>query len=66
MIVVEIKRKKEIGYEVVDDVSEKVSRMVHAKALSVRTALVYDGHLSPRAEADHFFDFIIPADKLLK
>jgi hypothetical protein len=66
LIVVEIKRKKEIGYEVVDDVSEKVSRLVHGKALSVRTALVYDGHLSPRVEADHFFDFIIAADKLLK
>ena len=66
LIVVEIKRKKEIGYEVVDDVSEKVSRLVHGKALSVRTALVYDGRLSPRVEADHFFDFIIAADKLLK
>ena len=66
LIIVEIKRKKEIGYEVVDDVSEKVSRLVHGKALSVRTALVYDGHLSPRVEADHFFDFIIPADSLLK
>ena len=66
LIVVEIKRKREIGYEVVDDVSEKVSRLVHEKSLSVRTALVYDGHLSPRVEADRFFDFLIPADKLLR
>ena len=29
-----------------------------------RTALVYDGHLSPGVEADRFFDFIIPAEKL--
>ena len=65
LIVVEIKRKREIGYEVVDDVSEKVSRLVHEKSLSVRTALVYDGRLSPRVEADRFFDFLIPADKLL-
>ena len=34
------------------------------KTLSVRTALVYDGRLSPRIEADRFFDFIIPADRL--
>ena len=66
LIVTEIKRKKEIGYEVVDDVSEKVLRLVHEKSLSVRTALVYDGHLSPRVEADRFFDFLIPADKLLR
>ncbi len=32
--------------------------------LSVRTALVYDGRLSPRVEADCFFDFVIPADQL--
>ena len=27
-------------------------------------ALVYDGRLSPRVEADHFFDFVIPANRL--
>ncbi len=32
--------------------------------MSVRTALVYDGRLSPRVEADRFFDFVIPADRL--
>ncbi len=66
LLVVEIKRKKEIGYEVVEDVSEKVERLVHGKSLSVRTALVYDGRLSPRVEADRFFDFIIPADRLFQ
>lgn len=65
LIVVEIKRNKEIGHEVVDEVSEKVSRLVHDKTLSIRTALVYDGHLSPIVEADRFFDFVIPADRLL-
>jgi hypothetical protein len=64
LIVVEIKRCKEIGYEVVDDVSEKIKRLEYDKTLSVRTALVYDGRLSPRVEADHFFDFVIPADWL--
>ena len=64
LIVVEIKRRLEIGYEVVEEVAEKVNRLVHDKTLSVRTALVYDGQLSPRIEADRFFDFIIPADRL--
>ena len=64
MIVVEIKRCKEIGYEIVDEVTEKVKRLAYDKNLSVRTALVYDGRLSPRVEADHFFDFVIPADRL--
>ncbi len=64
LIVVEIKRRREIGHEIVDEVSEKVARLVHDKSLSVRTALVYDGHLSPSVEADRFFDFVIPADRL--
>lgn len=64
LIVVEIKRRREIGHEVVDEVSEKVARIVHDKSLSVRTALVYDGRLSPSVEADRFFDFVIPADRL--
>ena len=59
-----IKRRKEIGHEIVDEVSEKVTRLVHAKSLSVRTALVYDGHLSPSVEADRFFDFVISAERL--
>ena len=65
LIVVEIKRRREIGREVVDEVSEKVARLVRSRALSVRTALVYDGRLSPGVEAEGFFDFVIPADKLL-
>jgi AAA+ ATPase superfamily predicted ATPase len=65
LMVVEIRRGKSIGHEVVDEVSEKVSRLAHDKSLSVRTALVYDGRLSPRVEADRFFDFIVPAERLL-
>lgn len=44
----------------------KVARLAHDKTLSIRTALVYDGLLSPGVEADRFFDFIIPAEKLFK
>lgn len=65
LMVVEVKRKKEIGHEVVEEVSGKVSRLAHDRSLSVRTALVYDGRLSPRIEADRFFDFIVPAERLL-
>lgn len=55
----------EIGREIVDEVAEKISRLVRSRALSVRTALVYDGRLSPGVEAEGFFDFVIPAEKLL-
>ena len=63
--VVEIKRRREIGAEVMDEVMEKVRRLKVAKGVSVRTALVYDGRLSPRIEAEHGFDVVIPANRLL-
>lgn len=64
--IVEIKRRCEIGPEVMEEVMEKVRRLKVSKGVSVRTALVYDGRLSPRIEAEHGFDVIIPADRLLK
>ena len=44
---------------------EKVRRLRYDRRLSIRTALVYDGHLSASVPADRYFDFIVPADELL-
>ena len=63
--VVEIKRRREIGREVIDEVAEKVRRIPHRDGISVRTALVYDGHLAPIVEADGYFDAVIPFRRLL-
>lgn len=64
--VVEIKRRREIGAEIMDEVAEKVKRLKVAAGVSVRTALVYDGRLSPRIEAEHGFDVLVPANRLLQ
>ena len=63
--VVEIKRKGEIGREVEDEVEAKVKALALPRDCSVRTALVYEGRLSPGVEADGFFDAIIPFGRLL-
>ena len=65
LMVVEIKRRREIRHEVVDEVAEKIRRLRYDKSLSVRTALVYDGRLSASIPADRYFDFIVPAEALL-
>ena len=65
LMVVEIKRKKEIRHEIIDDVAEKIRKLKYDKRLSVRTALVYGGHLSASIPADRYFDFIVPAESLL-
>ena len=64
--VVEIKRRREIGSGIMDEVAEKVKRLKVAAGVFVRTALVYDGRLSPRIEAEHGFDVLVPANRLLQ
>ena len=64
LMVVEIKRQKQIGHDVIAEVNEKVRRLRFDKRLSIRTALVYDGQLAASVPADRYFDFIVPADKL--
>jgi len=62
--IVEIKRRRKIGTEVMDDVAEKARRLRLLPGMSIRTALVYDGGLSPAVREEGFFDFIVPASSL--
>ena len=62
---VEIKRQREIGREVMDEVDEKLSRLRLPAGVTARTALVYDGHLAPSVESEGFFDSIVEAKSLL-
>ena len=62
---VEIKRQREIGREVLNEMKEKVERFAAPRGFSVRTALVYDGNLAPSVEADGYFDAVVPFSRLL-
>lgn len=63
--VVEIKRKREIGGEVCDEVAQKVKRLPVQEGVSVRTCLVYDGLLAASVVADDFFDTLISVRELM-
>ena len=63
--VVEIKRKREIGNEVCDEVARKVKRLPVLEGVSVRTCLVYDGVLAPSVVADDFFDTLVSVRELM-
>ena len=63
--VVEIKRMSEIGRGIIDEVDAKVRCLKTRPNVSIRTALVYEGHLAPIVEADGYFDAIVPFRKLL-
>ncbi len=63
--VVEVKRMNEIGREIISEVDKKVRAIKRPVGVSVRTALVYDGHLSPVARSDGYFDAIVQFSQLL-
>jgi len=62
---VEIKRREQIGMEIIDEMRERVAAFPKMRGKSVRTALVYDGTLAPTVEANGYFDAIVPFDRLL-
>ena len=64
LMVVEIKRRREIGREIIHEVEKKVACLTTRNGLSVKTALIYEGHLAPSVEADGFFDAIVPIEAL--
>jgi len=66
LCVVEIKRRTEIGRSVIDEVADKVSKLVIPSGVSVRTALVYEGRLSPQVETEGYFDLLLPFASLFE
>lgn len=64
LYVVEIKRKAEIGLEVIDEVERKVDSLAYDEKLSVRTVLVYDGRLAPAVVEENYFTSIVSAAEL--
>lgn len=63
---VEIKRMREIGTGVEEELREKVARLAVKPGVSVRTALVYEGALSPRLAASAYIDKFVDFTCLLK
>lgn len=66
LCVVEVKRQNEIGEEVEHEVAQKLRRLKIRDGMSVRTALVYDGHLAKSVQGSGFFDALVPFSALLR
>ena len=64
--VVEVKRRREIGPGIVDEVGRKVELLPLRPGTSVRTALVYEGALVPSVEAEGWFDHQISATRFFE
>ena len=62
---VEVKRRKEITRDVIEEVQRKIEAVKRPAGMSAVGALVYCGLLSPVVAADGYFSAIIPVRKLL-
>ncbi len=62
---VEVKRRKDIGEEVVEEMKGKLNALSLPRGISIRTALVYDGNLSPTVEAAGYFNALVNVRELL-
>ena len=63
--IVEMKVRKKIEPTVIDEVAEKITRLKLPKTLAVRTALVYQGELSPKLQESDYFDHLISFEQFL-
>jgi uncharacterized protein len=66
LYVFEIKFRQHIGATIAEEVQEKVRRLKLPAGQSVRTGLIYCGSLAAAIEAQDTFDFLVPAEALLK
>lgn len=62
---VEVKRRHEIGREVIAEMEAKVAKLRLPSGVSVRTALVYEGMLHPAVEAEGYFDALVDIRSLI-
>lgn len=65
LYLIEVKRQQEIGREVIHEMEEKITRLAKPDGVSVRTALVYEGHVAPIVETEGFFDVLINVRELI-
>jgi hypothetical protein len=66
LYVFEIKFRQHIGATIAEEVQEKVRRLKLPAGQSVRIGLIYCGSLAAAIEAQDAFDFLVPAEALLK
>lgn len=66
LYVVEVKRRKQIKAEIVDEVREKIRKIRHPKTISVRKALVFDGELPVSVRRCGYFDALVDVGQMIK
>ncbi len=66
LYVCEIKYRKEISFEIIEEVKSKIENLTGAKSYSIRPVLIYQGKLNERIPEEDFFDKLISFDDLIQ
>jgi len=64
--IVEVKHRQRIDADIVAEITQKLRRFPRRRTVSIRTALVYDGELSPSVVQSGVFDCLVSFDEILK
>ena len=59
------RKRREIGLESIDEMKQKLARILRRANHSLRPVLVYEGELDPAVEGTGFFDVTLSAERLL-
>ncbi len=65
LYVCEIKFRKKIPAEIIDEITQKIKNLKIPKHISVRPVLIYEGDLSSKVIHADFFSHLIPFSQLL-
>ena len=65
MYIVELKRRKQIKVDVIDEMREKVKKIRHPSRISVRKAIIFDGELAPAIRRTGYFDALVDVGAML-
>ncbi|MEI8301193.1 MAG: ATP-binding protein [Chlamydiota bacterium] len=66
LYICEIKFRKKIAVDVIDEITKKIQTLKISKTISIRPVLIYEGELAPTINQDNFFSHIISFCELLK
>lgn len=66
MYVVEIKRRRQIEADVIDEVKGKVRAIRKPRGISIRKGLIYEGELAPAVKRCGYFDALVDIDRFIR
>ena len=66
LYVVEVKRRRQIEADVIDEVKEKIRRLRKPRGMSLRKGLIFDGELAPSVRRSGYFDALVDIGQFIR